>query len=103
MIIKTKEAAKLLGVNENTFRIWINKRLVPMRRIGSCQPLFDSQKLLDWWKAVENIPDTDELNVGRKAKAVQKINKKVQQIELAEWRNNRRQSQPQETGEVVNG
>jgi excisionase family DNA binding protein len=101
--IKTKEAAQLLGISEAMFRVWVKKRLVPMRRVGSGHALFDPQKLLEWWHAVENIPDTEELNVGRKAKTVQRINKKVQKIELAEWRKNRRQASLEGMGQVANG
>jgi DNA-binding transcriptional MerR regulator len=103
MFIKTKEAAQLLGVNEAIFRVWVRNKLVPVRRIGTSHALFDPKKLLDWWKAVENVPDTEELNMGRKAKAVQRINKKVQKIELAEWRKSRRQSNLEGMEHVING
>lgn len=103
MFIKTREAAKLLGVNESVFRVWVRKRLVPMRRIGTSHAMFKPAQLLDWWRAVENIPDTEEPNIGRKAKVVQKNNKKIQKIELAEWRENRCQASLEGIGQVVNG
>lgn len=101
--IKTKKAAQMLGINEPTFRNWVKKGLVPMRQIGSGHVLFDPEKLLKWWHAVENVPDAEELNVGRKAKAVKRINKQVQKIELAEWRKNRRQTSLKGTREIING
>jgi excisionase family DNA binding protein len=103
MFIKTPKAAKLLGINEKTFRVWVKKGLVPMRRIGTSQVMFNPKQLLEWWKAVENIPDTQELKIGRKAKAVQQIKKMLQQIELTEWRENRRQTKLKGMEQVVNG
>lgn len=96
MNIKTKEAAELLGINEKTFRVWVKKGLVPVRRIGTCHALFDPNKLLDWWKSVENVPDALEPNIGRKAKIVRSLSKKRHENDLALWRENRK-------GQVVNG
>jgi DNA-binding transcriptional MerR regulator len=103
MCIKTREAAKLLGVNETIFRVWVRKNLVPVRRMGTSHALFDPKKLLEWWRSVDEIPDTEESNIGRKAKAVQRINRKVQEIELAEWRKNRRQVELKEMEQSING
>jgi len=103
MFIKTREAAKLLGVNESTFRVWVRKKLVPVRRIGTSHALFDPKKLLEWWRSVENVPDTEELNVGQKVKTVHQINGKKQAMELAQWRKKRSEGELEEMEQVING
>ncbi len=65
MFIKTREAAQLLGVNEAVFRVWVRKKMVLVRRIGTSHALFDPKKLLEWWRSVENIPDTEEVSIGQ--------------------------------------
>ncbi|MFH0959794.1 MAG: helix-turn-helix domain-containing protein [Pseudomonadota bacterium] len=63
MFIKFEEAVKLLGVSKYVFRGWVRKGLVPVRRIGTSQYIFHRQKLLDWWKSVEHVPNIKKRNI----------------------------------------
>ena len=100
--IKTREAAEILGVNESMFRVWVLKKLVLAIRTVTCDALFDRKKLRERWQAVENIPDTQELSLGRKAEAFPDLRRKAQEIELAKWRQQRREARRVKTTKLTN-